>query len=202
MINLGKRFRMDASNTAPTSALNNDTYRSNDPPQKSDLRIRLAAECTGEGNDGSEGDATNNAFDSSEYRLTSQLGRKLLERSHVVPSVIDDIKQRFSGVVADIDYESEEFVARISDLTASDNPDELVTLSFDEIQESDLRQLTKGDSFVWYIGYIQGQLISREGFSKIRFRRLPAWSHREIDAASSRTEELTHFFRPDPDTST
>jgi hypothetical protein len=193
---------MAASDTVPTSAFNADTYRSNEASRKASLKFRIASESTGEDDTGSVEDATNYLAERSRYRLTSQFRRKILERAGIMPSVIDDIKQKFSGIVTGIDYENEEFIARISDLTNPNNPDELVTLGFDEIQEADQRQLTKGDSFVWYIGYVQGQMISREGFSKIRFRRLPAWSQQAIDMASSRAEELAHFFHRDPDTPT
>ncbi len=193
---------MAANNTAPTLAFNNDTYRSNEAARKAALKFRIGSECTGESDTGSEEDATSYLAERPQYRLTNQFRRKVLERMRIMPSVIDDIKQKFSGIVAGIDHENEEFIARISDLTSPDNPDELVTLGFDEIQEADQRQLTNGDSFIWYIGYVQGQMISREGFSKIRFRRLPAWSQQEIDTASSRAEELAHFFHRDPDTRT
>lgn len=192
---------MAASDTVPTSAFNADTFRSNEVPLKAALKFRISSECTSEGDTGSEDDATNYLAERSQYRITSQFRRKVLGAG-IMPRVIDDIKQKFSGIVTEIDHEKEEFIARISDLTNPNNPDELVTLSFDEIQEADQRKLTKGDSFVWYIGYVQGQRISREGFSKIRFRRLPAWSQQEIDLASSRSEELAHFFHRDTDTRT
>ena len=193
---------MATSNTAPMSAFDDDTYQRNQVPHKASLKFRIASESTSEDDSGSEEDVTNNLAERHQYYLTSQFRWKELERAHRMPSIIDDIKQKFSGIVTSIDYENEEFTARISDLTNTDNPDELVTLSFDEIQEADRHQLAEGDSFFWYIGYVQGQMISREGFSKIRFRRLPTWSQQEIDAASIRAEELTHFFQRDPDTRT
>ncbi len=159
---------MAASNTASTSAFNNDTYRSNEAPRKAELKFRIASEFTGEDDTGNEEDATNDLAERSQYRLTSQFRLQVLKRAYIVPSAIDDIKQKFFGIVTEIDHDNEEFTARISDLTHHDNPDELVTLGFDEIQEADRRQLTEGDSFVWYIGYVEGEMISREGFSKIR----------------------------------
>jgi hypothetical protein len=191
---------MATSNTALASTFNNDTYRLNEAPRKVALKYRIASEHTGEGSTGKDEDATSHLVERNQYRITSQFRRRVLERSNIIPSVIDDIKQKFSGVVTGIDFENEEFTARISDIDNPNNPDELVTLGFDEILEADQRQLTKGDSFIWYIGYVEGEMISREGFSKIRFRHLPSWSQQEIDTASSRAEELAHFFNGDQDT--
>ncbi len=193
---------MVTSNTALAPGFNIDTYRSNEAARKNALKFRIASEYTVERDIGREEEATNDLAENSQYRLTSQFHQKALDLAGVIPNLVDDIKQKFSGIVIEIDHEKQVFCARISDLTNRDNPDEQVTLDFDEIQESDRRQLTKGDSFVWYIGYVQGRLVSRQGFSKIRFRHLPAWTKQEIDTASNRAEELAHFFQQDPDTST
>ena len=129
------------------------------------------------------------------YQLTNRYSRAVIQNeSTTIGHIIDDIKQEFSCVVTAIDTSEEEFSAQISDITSPENPDEEVWLSFNEIQDSDLEQLTVGDSFVWYIGYQQGPLVSRQSFSKIRFRRLPVWSQREIEVASSRAKELSDFF--------
>lgn len=189
---------MSAHNTAPTPTFNNDTYRSNEVPDKTVLKFRIAFEYTSEDDPGSKESATNYMVEHSQYRLTNQFR----QRAHSMPSVIEDIKQKFSGIVTEIDRDNEEFTARISDLENPDNPDELVTLDFDEIQETDQHQFTKGDSFIWYIGYVEGEMISREGFSKIRFRHLPAWSQQEIDTAACRAEELAHFFHRNQDART
>ncbi|GBE09144.1 hypothetical protein BMS3Abin11_02275 [bacterium BMS3Abin11] len=192
---------MTAISTLSTPEFDGDTYRSNEASREAALKFRIATETTGETATDSEDVVTKNLDALFQYRLTSQFRRQVLERALVVPNVIDNIKQKFSGFVTEVDHESKEFSARITDVTHPKNPEEQVTLSFDEIQEVDQNQLEKGDSFVWYIGYVQGQMISREGFSKIHFRRLPVWSQQEIDTASSQAEELASFFNRDPDRS-
>lgn len=194
---------MAVSNTSPVLAIDRDTNKVNESLRKDSLKFRIATEYTASVNDsGGESLSTNNSEESYKYRITSQFGRKVLQRPYIVPNIIDDIRQKFSGVVDSIDYKKKEFVARIKDITDPSKPDELVTLSFEEIQDSDQKQLTKGDSFVWYIGYVQGRLVSREGFSKIRFRRLPAWSENEIGMASTAAKELFDFFHGNTDTTT
>lgn len=189
---------MAVTHTASSLEFDNETYRANEEPQKSSLRFRVGAEYTAAGSTRSV--STDDAQGDDKVRLTNRFGRNAIRNTQFVARIIDDIKQRFSGVVTAIDVKNEEFTARVSDLLSPDNPDELITLGFDEIQLSDVRQLAIGDSFVWYIGYVQGPMISREGFSKIRFRRLPAWSQQEIEKASDEAKELFDFFRGHTDT--
>lgn len=191
---------MSVSNTSSLPVSDAETYKVSEEPQEASLKFRIATEYTASDND--ENYETNGLEESYKYRITSQFGRKALNRLHVDPNIVDDIRQKFSGVVDSIDYDNKEFVARIKDISDTDKPDELVTLSFEEIQDSDQKQLAEGDSFIWYIGYVQGRLVSREGFSKIRFRRVPVWSEREIGMASSAAEELLDFFHGNTDTTT
>ena len=194
---------MAATSTTPALPVDSDTYRADDASPKGSLKFRIATEYTGNGPNGYSHDgSTNNSAEKHEIRINSQFVRRLPQHFHVIPSVVDEIKQRFSGIVIEVDFDSEQFTARISDLSDPKKPDELVTLAFEEIQDTDARQLAKGDSFLWYIGYVQGRRVSRESFSKIRFRRLPAWSQREVQTASSVAEELLHFFPGHQDTTT
>lgn len=193
---------MAVSSTAFTQAVDTDTYRVDEAPKKDSLKFRVATNYTVDVGERRDTIATNDLYENHSIHITNRFGRKALRYADTIPRVVDDIKQTFSGIVTEINNECEEFSARISDLSDTKKPDEFMTLGFDEIQESDLRQLAPGDSFIWYIGYTQGRMVSREGFSKIRFRRLPAWSQREIEAASSVAEELFHFFHGNTDTAT
>ena len=96
--------------------------------------------------------------------------------------------QRWEGVVLRVNADS--FVARVVDATA-EHPDEEVELPKDDLSPFEIDLLQEGAIFYWTIGYRQrlprGQ---RERISRIRLRRLPAWSRAELAAARARAESL------------
>ena len=104
----------------------------------------------------------------------------------------EDIKQKWSGVVIAVD--DEELTVRLEDLTNCDNPNEIVVLSRDEIDNNDQNLIQPGALFYWYIGYRQGIKYSKERISIIRFRRLPHWTKREIEEADKLAEDYAEFF--------
>ena len=104
----------------------------------------------------------------------------------------EDIKQKWSGVVIAVD--DEELTVRLEDLTNFDNPNEIVVLSRDEIDNNDQNLIQPGALFYWYIGYRQGIKYSKERISIIRFRRLPQWTKREIEEADKLAEDYAEFF--------
>lgn len=85
---------------------------------------------------------------------------------------------------------AETFVARVVDQTG-DHPEEEIELPKDDLSPFEIDLLEEGAVFYWTIGYRQrlprGQ---RERISRIRLRRLPAWSRAELAAARSRAEAL------------
>lgn len=107
----------------------------------------------------------------------------------------EEIKQRWSGFV--INADNEELTVRLEDLTNPENPDELVVLSRDEIDDKDQSLVKPGALFYWYIGYRQGYKYRKERISIIRFRRLPSWTAREIQNTKKLAEEYTNFFLTD-----
>jgi len=109
--------------------------------------------------------------------------------------VREDIKQHWSGVV--ISLNDHELTVRLEDLTNPENPDELIVLSMDEIDEKDQCLIKPGALFYWYIGYRQGVKYRKERISIIRFRRLPQWTTREIENAEKLAEEYADFFLAD-----
>ncbi|WP_020161267.1 hypothetical protein [Methylobacter marinus] len=107
----------------------------------------------------------------------------------------EDIKQRWSGKV--ISATDQELTVRLEDLTNRDNPDELIVLSRDEIDDKDQSLVKPGALFYWYIGYRQGFKYSKERISIIRFRRLPSWTTKEIQESEKLAEEYANFFLTD-----
>ena len=99
--------------------------------------------------------------------------------------------QKWEGVVLDV-YE-DSFFARLSDLT-EDGLEEEGEFYIDDVSREDLPLLKPGAVFYWNIGYHDSRTGQRRKVSEIRFRRLPAWTAKEIDAAKSKAIELKNLF--------
>jgi hypothetical protein len=98
--------------------------------------------------------------------------------------------QAWEGAVLNVGVDS--FTARLVD-TAGEHPDEEIDLSKDELSPFDLDLLEPGAIFYWTIGYRQQLPVgARERVSRIRFRRLPAWSNAELTVARERADDLAH----------
>jgi hypothetical protein len=95
--------------------------------------------------------------------------------------------QSWEGVVLDV--EDDAFRARLINVTG-DNVDEEVTLAIDELCDFDLELLEPGAIFYWSIGYRQELRGARERVSRIRFRRLPAWTESQLREAEARAATL------------
>ena len=107
----------------------------------------------------------------------------------------EELKLCWSGVV--ISANDHELTVRMEDLINRENPDELVVLSRDEIDDKDQCLVKPGALFYWNIGYRQGVKCPKERFSIIRFRRLPKWTAKEIKDAENLAEEYADFFLTD-----
>jgi hypothetical protein len=95
--------------------------------------------------------------------------------------------QSWEGVVLDVDDTS--FVARLIDV-AGEHDDEEVKLSRDELSDFDLELLEPGAILYWTIGYRQQVRGSRERVSRIRLRRVPAWTKHQLGEAQKRAADL------------
>lgn len=100
--------------------------------------------------------------------------------------------QMWEGYVTEFDKST--FTAVITDKTNPDLPDELVTLDIEEISPFDLSFLQPGAVFYWSISYADLPGRGRRKESKIRFRRLPSWTKKEIDRAIKTGTELAKVF--------
>jgi len=95
--------------------------------------------------------------------------------------------QKWEGVVVDVQPEA--FLARVSDLTHQ-NMDEEAELPIAEVSEADRALVREGAVFYWTIGYLDDRYGQRQRASRIRFRRLPAWTDEEIDSARREADAL------------
>lgn len=89
------------------------------------------------------------------------------------------------------------FSAIILDKTNPNLPDELVTLDIEEVTPNELPLLKLGSIFYWSISYADYPGRGRRKESKIRFRRLPTWSQKEINRAIKSGEKLASYFQRD-----
>ncbi len=95
--------------------------------------------------------------------------------------------QSWEGVVLDVDEDS--FIVRLVDVSG-EHEDEEVELSKDELSEFDLELLEPGAILYWTIGYRERVRGSRERVSRIRLRRVPAWTQSQLTEAKERAAAL------------
>ena len=99
------------------------------------------------------------------------------------------LMQKWQGVVTQIKDDS--FLATLRDLNI-DSEDEEAEIFTADIAPADIPLLVKGAVFYWCIGY-RDSAGQRTRSSQIRFRRLPAWSQRELDSARKEAEAIGEF---------
>jgi|RhiMetdeSRZDD1v2_1073273.scaffolds.fasta_scaffold37399_4 hypothetical protein len=99
--------------------------------------------------------------------------------------------QAWEGIVTQVMDNA--FLARLIDLTHT-GVDEEAEFPIDEISEEDKALITPGAIFYWDIGYHTSYSGQRTRKSLIRFRRLPAWTQKEIEAAQREAERIGKAF--------
>ncbi len=95
--------------------------------------------------------------------------------------------QKWEGAVLGVEHNS--FFAKLVDLTQG-SPEEEAEFCLDDVSEEDRPLLKPGAIFYWNIGYHDSRTGQRRKVSEIRFRRLPAWTAREIEAARREATRL------------
>jgi hypothetical protein len=95
--------------------------------------------------------------------------------------------QAWEGIVMEVMDNT--FLARLIDLTNT-GTDEEAEFPIEEVSEEDKPLVKLGAIFYWDIGYHTSYSGQRTRISLIRFRRLPAWTQREIDAAKQQAERI------------
>jgi hypothetical protein len=80
-------------------------------------------------------------------------------------------------------------VARLID-QSHDGPDEEAEIPLEEISEEDQALVQPGAIFYWSIGYLDSRGGQRIRASVIRFRRLPAWTTEELQAARRKAASM------------
>jgi hypothetical protein len=99
--------------------------------------------------------------------------------------------QKWEGVVLKTNPES--FFARLVDLTSPGVGQE-AEFPLEEVAPSDRELLAEGAVFYWHIGYLDQIDGQRVRASSLRFRRLPAWTGRELKEAEEKAKRLAMVF--------
>ena len=99
---------------------------------------------------------------------------------------VSSSSERWEGVVLRV--ESDVFRARLVDLDRQ-TPDEEAEVYLSEVSDDDRVLVEPGAVFYWSIGYYTDRTGQRMRRSLVRFRRLPAWTKRELDDARCEAEE-------------
>ncbi|MCP5274914.1 MAG: hypothetical protein H6936_08715 [Burkholderiales bacterium] len=111
----------------------------------------------------------------------------------VAPVINFTMLQQWEGRVISVSKDS--FVAIISNRTDSQKPQEEIEIELNEIPHDDTNLIRPGAFFYWSIGYEDGPGIPRQRVSRIRFRRLPKWTKREINQARNQAKVFSNLFK-------
>ncbi|MGD0659084.1 MAG: hypothetical protein ABSD38_13545 [Syntrophorhabdales bacterium] len=95
--------------------------------------------------------------------------------------------QKWEGIVLSLNGDT--FKARVNDLVQK-GVEEEATIAIDELSETDRDLVEPGAIFYWSIGYHDSLAGQRTRVSLIRFRRLPGWRQKELEAAVSEVESI------------
>lgn len=99
--------------------------------------------------------------------------------------------QQWQGTVVEI--LTDEFVAITRDVKPG-FPEEQVTLLLEDVPLADRALVEPGAVFYWTISYEEDEYGTRTRSSRLRFRRLPAWSRRDLERVKREAAELSEFF--------
>lgn len=102
--------------------------------------------------------------------------------------------QKWEGYV--IEVREDTFLARLVPIRG-EGSDQDAEIYIEEVEEADRPLIEPGAVFYWSIGYLD-KPSGRLRASIIRFRRLPAWTKRELESARAKVPELRRLFE-DPD---
>ena len=110
----------------------------------------------------------------------------------VGPSRRFAVLQQWEGTVLKV--VDTEFSATLRDLTTPTRPDEQATFDVEEVSEDDRTLLAPGAVFYWALGYETSNTGQVSRVSRIRLRRLPRWTKRDMARLEERAKQLEALF--------
>lgn len=111
------------------------------------------------------------------------------------PQVEFRLLQQWEGTVVCLPGAT--FSAALRDLTDPKRPRELATFDIAEVSQDDRELLAPGAVFYWALGYETSETGQRSRVSRMRFRRLPLWTRRDIASIERGARELDAQFGVD-----
>jgi hypothetical protein len=88
----------------------------------------------------------------------------------------------------------ESFIATLRSLRDPSDSEKEAEIPIEEVTPDDLELLQPGAVFYWTIGYDISPSGTRRRASQLKFRRLPAWTRKDIERVQSRAAELFELF--------
>ena len=145
------------------------------------------------------GDLESRTLDLPEGITSQDLNRKV---RRPIPPVIWQIRsdiseqrfiplQKWEGYVTRV--EGDTFGARLIDRIEDRPEEELDEFPLEDVTPDDRELVKPGAVFYWQIGYRVRRGGQRERVSVIWFRRLPAWSREELEAAKDEARRVRNF---------
>ena len=116
--------------------------------------------------------------------------RRTFPHALVAPDVSLQPLQEWEGYVLEVGQT--EFSARLVDRTARNVLEsEIADFPIADVSDDDRPLLTVGGVFRWVIGYERSRGGTKRRVSQVTFRRMPAWSRKELKQAESTAKHLT-----------
>ncbi len=137
-------------------------------------------------------DATEPRWATARATLRSADACVVVLRPLHVPEERFDLREQWEGAIQEI--QGDEVVVVLRDLTDPSRPEEEAVIGSDEISDDDRPLVSPGAIFYWSIGYRTSRSGQVERVSAIRFRRLPAWSRRDVARIEKRTAQCMEAF--------
>jgi hypothetical protein len=92
-----------------------------------------------------------------------------------------------------VEVGSEGFRARVRELGPGAAEEEYGDFSFESVSPDDEPLVVVGGVFYWFVGYRREPSGQRSNWGSIRFRRLPRWTKKDLDALDA-PSDLDEFF--------
>jgi hypothetical protein len=106
----------------------------------------------------------------------------------------EKLLQHWECVVESIDSDAQTFTAILRSLRNREDSEKEAAIPIEEITDDDRELLRRGAIFYWSIGYETSVSGTRKRFSRIKFRRLPAWTKRDLARVEKEAAEFAALF--------
>ena len=90
--------------------------------------------------------------------------------------------------------DSSTFTATLKSLRDPEDSEKEAEIPIDEVTPDDLELLEPGAIFYWTMGYDMTPAGTRTRFSLLKFRRLPAWTKKDLQRVNAEADALFEMF--------